>query len=481
MAKSADEIKNEIISQIVSNFPTAEVGTGSMIRDLMVDPQSVQLANVYTEIDNVNYNNTFVKNASLLTTEELDNIGLNYGVVRDAAKLSTGSITFRASSLPTQRIMIGNSDGNGGVSIKTLNLSDGSVYEYVTTETVYMETDAFYNSISGFYEVSASISSTLAGSTYNVGIGTIVVLITGISGIDGAYNYLPTTGGTDSQSNIDFANKIVNVVTGASKNVIDGIDNILLSLSNVSEVKTLHPNSESEPTETGYAFSYIKTLSKTNVVETFNFVSTTLSYNFSNKPVDSITSVSAYVNGVLTTLVQNTDYYLDKDESTRNSNSIYASDRITFLYSGTTPDPNTTFTVNYVYNSVVKSGQDLINNEAQDILILGNIIVKASKPILIDIETKIKLKYGYNTTTIQNTVLSGISSYILSLSLGAELTQNELFSYLMTTFPDYISSIEFPFIIFKKRLSSNTVSDELYFTYGEYANLDESSLSITFS
>lgn len=299
MALNIEEIKNNLVNQILLNFPTAEVGTGSMIRDIMVDPQSTQINLLSEEIDKISYLSTFVENADNITEEDLDSIGANYGVSRDNGRLSRGIITFQSTSRPTEKITIGAEDGTGGISVRTISDENGNSYEFTTTETVYMDIDATYNEEHKCYEVSAPIQSSTLGSLYNVGVGTITVLVKGISNITGCYNYIPTTGGTDRQNNTEYALDIQSAILGSSKNIVDGINNIIKSIDGVEEIKTLHPNSEQEPTEPGFSLTFVKgTIEK--IVENFsiNYDGINFEYDLSKKPVTRIISVVATVKGV---------------------------------------------------------------------------------------------------------------------------------------------------------------------------------------
>lgn len=480
MALTAEEVKNNLINQILYNFPTADISTGSVIRDIMVDPQSVQIGAISEQIDKVENLTTFVKNAENISEDDLDQIGANYSVPRSLGTISTGIITFQATVRPNQRIQIGNDDGSGGVSIKTLTTESGDSYEFVTTETVYMNPDATYNQEHNCYEVSAPIQAKSSGSIYNVGVGTITVLSQGIAGITGCYNYVSTTGGSDIQDQTSYAQSIQNAILGTSKNIEAGINSLLLDIDGVTEVKTLHPNSTEEPTDTGYALSYIRGDIESIEKFTFTYSGTNYSFAFPQKPVTRIVSVEATVNGQLKTLNPESDYSLIIDDQSVYAHTIYANDRIELLKTvNGTPDTGTEVVVNYAYNQLVADCQEELNNQLQNYLVLGELLVAQAIPDTIDIETTIKLKYGYNTEVIRNSIITGLSNYILSLPLGQDLTQEEVFTFLSTTYPDYISGITYPFIVFKKR-NDLTNSTLLEFTYGEYASIDENSLSITF-
>lgn len=481
MALTAEQVKNNLVNQILQNFPTADLETGSVLRDVMVDPQAVQMAALSEEIDYISYLNTFVQNADKISEEDLDEIGATYGVVRSAGNIATGSITFQATSLPTENIQIGANDGSGGVSVKTLLTEGGNSYEFTTTETVYLKTDASYNTEHGCYEVTAPIQANTTGSEYNLGIGTIKVLVNGISNITGVYNYTPTTGGTDRQDNVSYAQSIQDSILGSSKDIETGVNSVLKSIDGVQEVKTLHPNSSEEPTQAGYSITYIRG-SKESIIsnEEITYTITNTEYDLSKKPVTRIISVIATVNGQEKTLEQGIDYYLSSDSKSIYNDTIYSADKIVFLKTTTgTPDSNSKFYVNFAYNSLIEDCQEELNSILTNYLVLGNLLVAQANPVIIDFSTKIKLKYNYNTEVIKNEILTGISNFVTSLALGADFTQSDMFTFITNTYSEYINSISYPFTKFCKRENQITV-DELTFTFGQYASIDENSINITF-
>lgn len=486
MALSAEQVKNNLINQVLQNFPTADLDTGSVLRDVFIDPQSVQIAALSEEIDYIYYLNTFVQNADKISEEDLDEIGATYGIARSDGNTATGSITFQSLTRPTQDIQIGADDGSGGISVKTLMTEGGNSYEFTTTQTVYLKTDATYNTEHGCYEVTAPITANTSGSEYNLGIGTIKVLVNGIASITGVYNYTPTTGGTDRQTNTEYALSIQDAILGSSKNIESGVDSVLKAIDGVQEVKTLHPNSSEEPTDAGYAISYVRGIKEQIDSTSFVYITTTQEYDIPNQPVSRIISVNAIVNGQSKTLEQGTDYYLypasnaDIDFNTIYYGTIYSANKLIFnKTSSGTPDPDTEVVVNYAYNSLIKTCQETLNENLNNYLILGNLLVAQAIPQIIDFSTTIKLKYNYNTETIKNEILSGISNYIISLPLGSNLTQEQMFTYLTTTFSEYISSIIYPFSIFCEN-GKNKSNSEINLTYRQYADVDENSINIVF-
>lgn len=471
MALSAEEIKNNLVNQILTNFPTAEVETGSIIRDIFVDPQSIQMSNLSEEIDRVGYLNTFITNAENIDEEDIDELGANYGVSRKLGDLATGTITFRTNTKPIETIRIGNEDGTGGITIKTLTTENGNTYEFVTTETVYMTPDVSYNETHGYYEISAPIQATSIGTAYNIGVGTITILPSAIAGITGCYNYLPTIGGTDREGNTSYALRIQDTILGASKNIESGINNLMSNVDGVQEVKTLHPNSSEEPTETGYAISYIRGTKQQTITEEFSYVYGKLQYRLKYNPVIEVTSV--YING------NEVNFGFVRDTKLNTKNTIYASDYLEIIESLENIPAESTITVTYTYNKLISDCQNTLTEQLSNYLILGTILASQAQRIIIDVGTNIKLNYSYNNETYKNIILTGIANFINSLKLGQEFSQEELFTYITTNFSEYITSVSYPFKTFKKRDENENLTT-LEFNYGEYASLDENSLSITF-
>ena len=454
MAKDINEIKNSLISSLLTNEYNADVQDGSLIRDISIDPQSLQIYNLYQENDYVKLLAAWKNNAELLTEEDLDSIGNNLNIERKSATFATSIVTFRTKIKPTKRIRIGNEDGTGGVQIKSMNLEDDSYYQFSTTKTVYMETDAKLDETSGFYEVSAPCTAVLAGPESNVGVGTLIIMETPISGIQSVYNYVAATGGSNIQNNTSYAEDMSIAIQGATKNTENGIISILNELDNISEIKIFNPNSE-ENSEIGTTYAYIKTDNEEQGEESIIYSVNNNSYKLAKRPIKRIESVKAYYDGIQRDCVQNIDYYFEKH-----------------------PDNNSKVDIKYVYVKKVEEAQNLILEKEKGILILGNIIVKNAQPILINMTLNIKLKYGYNTNENQNNIISGIQSYIQTFKMGEDLSSIQLFSYLMQNY-EYIETIDYPFIEFKKR-EDVTNSEILQTVYGEFLKIDENSIKIYF-
>lgn len=478
--RQLDEIKDSLISDILANQPNADITDGSLIRDLMVDPQSIQIYFLEERIDYVKLLSSFITNAENITKEDLDDIGANYNITRAKPLPSTGVITFRTKSLPQKDIRIGNQDGTGGISVQTLNIQDGIAINFLTTETVYMKTNAAYNSESGYYEVSAPIQSVSSGIETNVAIGTIIKLGQIITGIDSCYNYIATTGGTDEENNKDYASDISVIIQGGNQNTYNGLLKLIDNYDGVIDYKIYHPNSDTYSTDSGYVFIFIRGNQLSSTSENIIYSNSIKYYGLRYKPINSIVSVNALVKNKNTILQENISYYLYKDTTSINSYSSNSGDGIEFILSNNIlPDPNSVFTVNYTYNILINNIQNTINQAIKDLLILGNFIVKEATGINVILSSDIKLKYQYNNVNIQNEILSGIQNYLSKFEINSIIKQSDVYNFIYNTYQNYIEAMNYPFNIFKREDDNiNTVVENIQLNYNEYIDINTSTITI---
>ena len=137
--------------------------------------------------DNIKLLNSLVNAASMSETD-LDNFCYNWGITRLGGTYSVTTVTFQATTLPTSDIQIGNSDGSGGIVIKTRS-AGGSTLLFTTTQTGYLRTTAVKNPNTGFYEVTVNVIANAIGLLYNVAANTIVLFNSPITGIDSLQIY----------------------------------------------------------------------------------------------------------------------------------------------------------------------------------------------------------------------------------------------------------------------------------------------------
>lgn len=476
MAESLQSIQNKLISQLLTNFPNIDTNDGSMTRDLMVDPQAVQLYNIGLQIDSMGLLSTFVSNASDISNADMDAIGISYGITRKQATKSTGSVVFYVRTQPAEDIIIPE-----GTTVSTYSDDNASAISFVTTEEVKI-TESDYNNLTGNYEVIAPIESENTGSVNNIASG--LIRVSSFSQVDGVINREPTISGTNTQENIEYATDIRNAITGASRNIDSSIESLIIENNeSVSEVKCVHPNTldnegniSEYATPAGYAKIYIRGNILKTMAETFSYTVNKNSYVLNNCPVHNIQSVTATVNGELITLENGTDYYLKINTENIYSDTLKSNDSIVFN-GYTLPDNNTNFTVNYTYNALVKTVQNLLNEQQKNFFITGTILVAETTAEELYLTLSIKLNYDYTGIEYKDEIRNGILSYIQSLPLEATLTQDNIYNYLMETYPDYINIVRTPFTVF---YTDNYKGSAITLPPYKYFNLSSANLNINF-
>lgn len=162
--------------------------------------------------------------AATCSGTDLDSWMADFGFIRLSAGFATGSVTYsRFTATNSALVPIGALVGS----------TDGSQQYAVTVDT----TNAFYNASLGGYLVPAGTASvtvpvqaTNAGAAGNALVGTVTVIVGGISGIDTVTNALPFANGVDAESDSAFRSRFVLWVQSLSKGTKAAIGYALSSM-----------------------------------------------------------------------------------------------------------------------------------------------------------------------------------------------------------------------------------------------------------
>lgn len=482
MAKLSAEILQEMIDFLStnSNFTDVDKGEGSVLRDVVLDSVARQLEKIYTEIESTKQLSLFVENAELITESDMDSIAQNYNLTRLPATKAVGEITFRKKNLPGSPITIGNIEGTGGIILATRQLSDGTTVQFITTETVILNTNAVLNPATNYYEVVADIEAIIEGNSGNVSTGSITNLESAISGIDTVYNSVPTGSGSAAETNTELASRILLAIAGNNRVNKAGYELFVRNnFVKVTDVLVVDPNKPDSVRGPGTIDIYVLGDDIRSTSEEITFIDSGVSeYSLSNKPVSSITSLTAKVSGVDTVLTQDTDYELLKDGTSIVAYSTTSKDKIKFKDLGIKPDDGTAFTINYSYNKLINDVQEFYELEENKILCV-DVMIKETIPVLLDIEFSVKYFSG-NTTRLlelQESIINALTSYISDLGLGATVSQSDIVFAIKDAVKE-VDNITLPFTSFKKRNDSLS-SDEIEFESKEYPSIDSSTFTIT--
>ena len=155
--------------------------------------------------------------ASTSCGADLDSWMADFSFSRLPAVSSSGTATFsRFSSTASAFISV-------GTIVKT---EDGSVSFSVVsdlTNPAWIPSSCSYSLAPGVASIDLPIIASVAGSAGNVLANTITLLSSAVPGIDSLSNAIPTTGGSDPESDLAFRIRFTNFFAARSRATLDAI------------------------------------------------------------------------------------------------------------------------------------------------------------------------------------------------------------------------------------------------------------------
>jgi uncharacterized phage protein gp47/JayE len=235
-----EDIAGRLIAQINKQLPDLDLSPHSEIRDIFVDPFSIEVANMsvrewfarvstsisaISQVDNVSgngisdpfnqspYKQQIARAYGLspqdtqnLINEQFDLLGEAAGLTRLTSTQSTVVLTFYTYQQPQSSITIPE-----GAVVSTVPDSQTSALNFVTQGSGTIDIAnlaSFYNTTTGWWGVSVPAQAQQPGSIGNVGAGTIRQVVSSVpSGIN-VTNLVGGNFGQDQESNSAFAARI---------------------------------------------------------------------------------------------------------------------------------------------------------------------------------------------------------------------------------------------------------------------------------
>lgn len=329
------QIVQSMISFLQISRPNIASTPGTVVSDVVVSTVANQLSaqngtdpSVYGNLLYTQNLQAFVTNAATILPADMDAIANSYGMVRNPPTFATGFLTLRIRNFTTSNpspIVV-----QSGATVSTLSTSSTPAASFSTTSTFTFypsRAPSYYNPQSGFYENpagSVGIIAQTAGSLGNVPAGTITSLVGPGLGIDAVTNQAATSGGTNIESNVQFAARIQIKLEGNNVGTPNGVISLMETNPNVIQALIVGPNDPTPPARNEYGGSvnvYIRgQIPVTITAETFTYSSTgSQQYVLLNQPALSVGSVTGIVGGNPYTFVAGTDY-----QFVLNPNSLLA-------------------------------------------------------------------------------------------------------------------------------------------------------------
>jgi len=431
VAKSFEDIIDDIVSYIREVHPDLDTKVGSVTREVFIEPTAYILYQLYDELERVRDAQTI----STATGYDLDRIASNFAVVRKEGAAAFGTLVVTFNITPSDKIII-----RDGTIVSTFNGIDFRIIGTYTIDGSYL---SYYESIANKYRLDFNkygvvttqalevhVEAVNVGSSGNVGVNQIK--IHNIQGINEIINLEPTTGGTDVESDESLRDRLLLVFTGSNVGTLDGYRAAVLQSPYVEAAYVLGPNDEIDGKKLkdkrgNTAINiYIRGINEDSYSDTFIYSSTgenakefllgTNAADYNYRPVTSIVSVEGGNSGVFP--VDN--YTFVADTKTEYAGSVKSQDILKWLKFFATVSKIVTRSDQY--NGIDKLGHSniiKINTVSQSIAIENELIILNTENF---INSTIQLK--------RNNIIS-VSS-VVNVNTGREYSIAEINSEVGT-------------------------------------------------
>jgi uncharacterized phage protein gp47/JayE len=133
---------------------------------------------------------------------------------------------------------------------------------------------------------------------------------------------------------------------------------------------------------------------------------------------------SILVQGVTSSPVTAVNYVTNVITVTSNVGFVAGPAQVT-----TTPDDGTNFTVNYTYDSLISTLQNLLNQDTEHIA-TADILVKEALAVPITVNANVSIFPGFDPPTTVSSIQTAVGNYINALGLGASIPMSELITQI---------------------------------------------------
>lgn len=267
-----EDIAGRLIAQVNKQLPNLDLSPRSEIRDIFIDPFSIEVANMsvrewfarvstsisaISQVDNTNgngisdpfqsspYKQQIARAYGMSPTDtqnlinkQFDLLAEQAGLTRGAAATATVIVTFYTYQQPQSSITIPE-----GVIIGSVPDSITPALQFQTQGSATLDISnlvSFYNSQTGWWGISVPAQCTQPGSVGNVGAGTLRQTVSGAPTGINVTNPVGAQFGTDQESNSAFAARIqARLVTGIDNSSRNGYLDAALSTPGVIGAKVV--------------------------------------------------------------------------------------------------------------------------------------------------------------------------------------------------------------------------------------------------
>lgn len=433
MASSiVSSIINQMRQYIKNLYPSMSTSEGTILNDVVISAPAQQIGNQYDQL-------AIVQNDQAVNTASdtgLNKMASNFTLLSKSATPSQGQIIFYSNTPPSNDITI-----NTGTLVSTLSstAAPGTFFTTLQTATMYANlASTYFNPATNKYELSILATASSPGSAGNVAAGTIIALITPISGINGCYNPNDMVGGTDLESPDALRTRIITKNQGINLDSANGLLSLILAQTGVQDA-TVVGHGQTQRDSWGAVDIYVQGVNSRSYSDVFPTFSNNL----------TLTKQPVLLNGIISVLSSNSgsisdSYYTLIKDSGSYGGSVEGLDYVAL--SGSVNMSYGSIYVNYNYNGLIEDLQNLFIMSSNSLL-NNSILVRQAIEILIDVTVQIKVITGFDPVVVIANVENAISIFLSQLGIGQQIKQTDLVSQILTIPGVY--DIDLPFTVFQ--------------------------------
>lgn len=407
---------------------------GTVFKDIVVDAPAQGFETAYTDISytsklpSLNY-------ADEISETDLDAIAANYGLTRKSSTAAYGYITF-ITTATTENPPIDNIIINAGTQPRMPASTTAPEVQYQTTETVTIEATAEWLSAHKYlhtdglthYAIDSAIQAVTLGSVGNTGYGTITQIVGSVTGISAAKNLASTIGGSDIESNVDFANRIKQKLAGNNIGTEAGIKSLVYDDARVQDAVIVAPG-DPDLLRNQYGGSidiYVIGSDMQTYVDHVYYTGASLSLPLSRAPVSGVTTVTAYVTGEGNhTFSAVDDYDFVKDTSVL-ADSVKETSMVVFKNTAPfIPDADQNVIITLTFDKLIEDLQ-LQFDSPENHLVGSDILVRKAYELAVEMTLHLLFFSGYQPQIVTENVRAAISEYVNGLKLGVALNPSDI-------------------------------------------------------
>ena len=419
--KTRAELIQDLVNAIKDRDIAIETGFGP-VKDIVIDPVSLVAREMYLQIKRV-FDIQFLKNAEIMSVEELDLLGESLGIKRKGPQAAVGSAFFLTSKKPTSDITV-----PAGSPVATSPVAGSATFQsFVTTRTTVFfaaSSDAFFNPASGAFEFEVPIKALSPGKEGNVAPGTIRTLQRQIGGVASIINKSSTNGGRDQETNVEYARRIQLALLGTERGTVNGLRRFGLSDERVIDalvVQSGDPLLIRTESVAGAVDVYI--LGEEPTIDQQPDTYTGLDIFFRNEPLVFPSPVSSVIGNIVGTLTEGTHYFIERDVvldgSSRARNLLRWNRGATGL-----PALGEGLTIEYTYDKLIQDLQTLLEKPENDVL--ADVLFRRSTQVDITMAATIKAVADVSIATLESQIRSAIREFINTRGLGESIIPSDL-------------------------------------------------------